>query len=179
MRVMGDTWAQIAEPIRHAHTTHSIARARGHLRVDHGRHYLARWLARVLRLPRPSAAADTRLIVTARPDGERWQRTFDGRRLETRQYESNEGDLAERFGVLEFRFRLDAPGGSLVYFQREAALRFGFARIRIPASWAPRVEAREDPAGPTRINVNVRIVLPWVGPLISYAGTIDVEDTHP
>ena len=178
VRVMGDSWAQIAEPVRCMHATHSIMRAHGHLRVEHGRRQLARFLARMLRLPRPSAAAETWLVVTARADADHWQRTFSGRRLETRQYESNQSELAERFGVLEFRFRLDASGGSLLYVQREAAFVFGSIRLRIPASWAPRVEAREDPAGPTRVRVHVRVALPGVGPLIAYDGIIDVEDTR-
>jgi len=135
-------------------------------------------LARILRLPRPGVAADTRLVVAARADGEDWQRTFSGRRLDSRQYESNGSELAERFGVLELRFRLDESDGSLVYVQRGAAFVFGPVRLRIAASWAPRVEAREDPAGPTRVKVGVRVSLPGVGPLIAYDGIIDVEDTR-
>jgi len=60
--------------------------------------------------------------------------------------------------------------------QREAAVLFGPVRLRIPAAWAPQVEAREDPAGPTRINVAVRVVLPGIGQLIAYDGLVDIED---
>ena len=179
VRVIGDSWTQLAEPIRRAHASHSIVRASGRLRVEHGRHFLARMLARILRLPRPTAAAETELMVTAGPDGEHWQRTFDGRRWRTRQYESNAFELAERFGVLEFRFRLDASGGNLLYVQREAAVLFGSIRLRMPDRWAPRVEAREDPAGPMRIRVAVRVVLPGVGQLIAYDGFVDIEDPGP
>ena len=82
VRVIGDSWAQIAEPIRRVHGSHAIVRASGHLRVEDGRHVLARVLARILRLPRPTAAAETQLMVTAGPDGEHWQRTFNGRHFE-------------------------------------------------------------------------------------------------
>lgn len=175
-RVMGDSWSQIAEPVRGVHATHSITRAHGCVRIEHGRHHLARVLARMLRLPRPSAAAETELIVTARDGGEEWQRTFNGRRLETRQYEWNESELAERYGILEFRFRLDASGGGLLYVQREAALLFGVGRLRIPGLWAPHVQAREDSAGPRRVKVEVSVVLPGIGLLIAYDGIIDVEE---
>jgi hypothetical protein len=40
------------------------------------------------------------------------------------------------------------------------------------------VEAREDPAGPTRIHVDVRVGLPRVGLLISYAGIVELTDTR-
>ena len=179
VRVIGDAWTQIAEPIRRVHASHSIIRASGRLRVEDGRHFLARMLARMLRLPRPTAAAETQLMVTVGPKCEQWQRTFDGRQLQTRQYESNTSELAEQFGVLEFRFRLDASDGNLLYVQREAAVLFGPVRLRIPAAWAPRVEAREDPAGPTRIKVAVRVVLPGIGQLLAYDGFVDIEDVRP
>jgi hypothetical protein len=175
MRILGDSWARLGAPVRALHATSSILRARGRLRIEHG-HYLARFVAWLLRLPPPAAAAETRLTVTARGDGEQWQRTFAGRRLDTRQYASSECELAERFGMLEFRFRLDVSDGRLVYVQREAAFLFGRARLRIPAAWAPRVEAREEPAGAARVNVEVHVSLPGVGRLIAYDGLIDVED---
>ena len=177
-RVMGESWTRIADPIRCVHASRAIIRASGQLRVEHGRHFLARILARMLRLPRPAPAADAQLVVAADPGGEHWQRTFNGRRFETRQYESNAFELAERFGALEFRFRLDACSGSLLYVQREAALLFGPVRLRLPAAWAPRVEAREDPAGQARIKVAVRVVLPGVGQLIAYGGIVDIEDVR-
>ena len=179
VRVIGDAWTQIAEPIRRVHTSHSIIRASGRLRVEDGRPFLARMLARMLRLPRPTAAAETQLMVTVGPECEHWRRTFNGRHLKTRQYESNTSELAEQFGVLEFRFRLDASGGNLLYVQQEAAVLVGPVRLRIPAAWAPRVEAREDPAGPTRIKVAVRVVLPGIGQLIAYDGFVDIEDLRP
>ena len=178
VRVMGDSWVQVAEPVRLAHSTRSITRACGHLRIQHGPHYLARVLARMLGLPRPDVAAETQLTVTASPDGERWQRTFNGRGFTTRQYASNECGVAERYGVLEFRFRLEAPGGSLLYLQREAALMAGAVRLRLPGGLAPLVEAREDPAGLNRVNVDVRVILPWIGLLIAYGGIIEVEEAR-
>ena len=177
MRLLRDSWKELAEPVRRAHTTHVIVRAHGQLRVEHGRHTLARLLARMLGLPRPSPAATTRLTVTAHAGGERWERAINGRRLDSHQYASQAFELAERFGVIEFRFRLAPSDGSLVFIQREAAFVFGRVRVRIPASCAPRVEAREEPAGATRVKVDVRVALPGIGPLIMYNGVIDLEDT--
>jgi hypothetical protein len=99
-RVLGDAWTQLAQPVRCMHRGHSLVRARGHLRIEHGPHRLARFIARMLRLPRPSAASETELIVAIRANGEHWLRTFDGRHLDTGQYESAECDLVERFGAL-------------------------------------------------------------------------------
>ena len=52
IRVMGDAWHQLAEPIRCLHGRCSMARAHGRLRITHGRHRCAGFLAWVLRLPR-------------------------------------------------------------------------------------------------------------------------------
>jgi hypothetical protein len=176
-RLLGSSWLQIAEPIRSAHASGCTVRARGRLRISHGRSGVARFLARLLRLPRASDAAETRLVITSGAEGERWLRTFDDRRVDTRQYQAGQCELAERIGVLEFRFRLEASEGSLLFRQVEVAFLCGPVRLRLPAAWAPSVEAREDPAGPHQIYVHVRVVLPTLGPLLTYDGTIDIEDT--
>jgi hypothetical protein len=41
------------------------------------------------------------------------------------------------------------------------------------------VEAREDPAGPDRIEVTVRVTFPAIGQLIAYDGIIEIEGTSP
>jgi hypothetical protein len=174
---MGDSWARLAEPVRLAHDTHSVTHGYGRLRVEHGRHLAARVLARALRLPRPSIAADTRLTVTARHGVEYWQRMIDGRPFNTSQCHANAFGLAERFGLLELRFRLEEAAGSLVYVHRSVALRAGPLRLAIPAWCAPRVEAREGPAGPTAVRVSVRINLPVIGLLIAYDGRIDIQES--
>jgi hypothetical protein len=174
-RLMGNSWCQLAEPLRSMHATSSTVRACGQFRIDYGPHPVARLFARWLRLPHQSAAADTRLVVFARGDREHWERTFDGRRFATLQYQWHD-DLAERFGVLQFRFRLHVSDGSLLYIQRQAAVLCWPVRLPIPALCAPRVEAREDRAGPKQVQVVVRVLLPGIGLLISYAGTVDIEE---
>lgn len=175
-RLLGSSWLQLAEPVRFAHASGSTVRARGRLRIAHGRSHVARLLARLLHLPRASDAAETRLVITSGADGEQWLRTFDDRRLDTRQYQAGDCELAERIGALEFRFRLEASEGSLLFRQLEAAFLFGSVRLRLPATWAPRVDAREDPAGAHQIRVHVRVALPALGPVLTYDGIIDIEE---
>jgi hypothetical protein len=175
-RLLGSAWLQVAETVRLAHTTQPTVRGRGRFRVRHGSGHVTRLLARALRLPRPGEAAETRLVVTSRGHVEQWLRAFDDRRLNTRQYQSGEGELAERVGALEFRFRLDASDGSLLYRQHEVALMLGTLRLRLPARWAPRVEAREDPAGAQQVRVRVLVSIPALGPVLTYEGIIEYEE---
>ena len=176
-RMMGSSWNQLAEPLRCLHGGASTAGAAGHLRIEHGLHPLARLLARICRLPPPSDAAHVRLLITAHDGREHWVRTFDGHRLETRQYEWHAG-LAERFGAVEIRYRLQPSRGALSYVQRDAFLCWP-VRVRIPKWWAPRVQAREDPVGSNGIRVDVRVMLPRIGLLIAYAGIVEVAETPP
>jgi hypothetical protein len=178
-RLLGSSWQAVAEPVRLAHATESTVCARGRLRIAHGRSRVARVLARLLRLPRASDAAETRLVVTRRGDGEEWRRTFADRRLDTRQYEAGDGQLAERFGLLELRFRLEASDGSLFFRQRDAAVMFGSVRVRLPVAWAPKVDAVEEPAGARQIRIHVRVALPALGPVLTYDGTVRIEETRP
>ena len=178
MRLLGDSWTQMAEPLRRAHATHGVVRAHGTLRVEHGRYPVARGLARLLGLPRPSPAADTRLTVTAQDGAERWARVINGTELDSRQYATPNFNLAERFGALEFQFQLVPHDGNLIYMQRQAAVVLGPVRVRIPAWCAPRVEAREEPAGPAGVRVEVGVSLPGIGPLIAYAGIIELEEAR-
>jgi hypothetical protein len=152
-----------------------MLRAHGVLRVTHGTG-LARVLARLLRLPRAGDAVDTRLAVTPSATGDHWRRTFDGRHLDTWQYARGHDEMVERFGSLELRFRRDTSGESVVFRQLGAALVAGPLRIPLPRACAPAVTAREDRTGPRTRHVDVRVALPIVGTLLSYAGSIEVDE---
>ena len=151
-RLTGAAWRRVAAPIQSVHAARPTE-AHGRFRIDHGRHVLARLLARILRLPAQGVDVDTRLRITACGNGEHWLRTFNGHRLET-------------------------SGDSLVYVQHQAALVFGPVRLTLPGACAPHVDAREDPAGADAVNVDVRVTLPAIGTLIAYQGRIDVDTTR-
>ena len=130
-----------------------------------------------MRLPRTAAAVDTRLVITRGDDVELWSRTFDNRRLETRQYVVGDAVLAERFGAIEYRFRLEASDGTLLFHQVGAALMVGSLRMRLPAICAPAIDAREGPVSARRVAVSVRIDVPAGGRVLSYDGVIDIEES--
>jgi hypothetical protein len=178
-RLLGSSWQHVAEPVRFAHATGSTVHAQGCLRIVHGRSRGARLLAWVLRLPRASDAADTRLVVTSRGAGEHWLRTFDGRRLDTRQYQAGDRVLAERFGILELLFHVEpSDGGGISYRQIGAALVLGPLRVPLPAAWSPVVNACEEPAGAREIRLEVSVAVPLVGRVLTYEGQIAFEETR-
>jgi len=176
-RLLGASWLELADPIRRAHGPGPRVGA-GRLRIVHGSSRVSRVLARLLRLPRASEAADTRLIIAPRADGEQWLRTFGDRRLDSAQYQTGEAEFAERFGLLELRFRLEASAGSLLFRQVEAVVRCGPVRLRLPAGCAPSVTAREDAAGTHGICIHLCVAVPMVGPVLTYDGLVDIESAH-
>jgi hypothetical protein len=151
-------------------------RGQGRLRVTHGENAVARTLAWLLRLPRAGDAVETRLVVTPCAGGEHWQRTLGGHPFNSRQYPAGNGDIAERFGLLELRFRRDEIDNGTSFRQTGAALVAGRLRIPLPRLCAPAVSAREDRIGPRTRRINVRVVLPLVGPVLTYKGTIDFDE---
>src|SRR5262249_37672245 len=138
------SWQDLPEAVRAAHATGPGVTARGSFRIEHGRHPLARVLARLLRLPSPSLAADVHLRVTPRGDGEEWSREIGGQRLVSRQSPVEPNVLAERIRSIEFRFALDASASGLVYRQRGAALALGPLRVPLAARLAPSILATEE-----------------------------------
>jgi len=150
-------------------------RGHGVLRVENGGNAAARMLARLFQLPRAGDAVETQVIVTPIAGGERWLRTFGAHALDTRQYPAD-GGMAERIGPVEFRFQIDMVNGSRIFLQTGAAVMMGSLRIPVPRWCAPSVCAREDRAGEGRVRIDVRVEMPLVGSILSYAGTIDVEE---
>ncbi len=154
------------------------SRVRGHgvFRVGRGGNPAARALASMMGLPRAGEAVETRLAVTPCRGGVLWQRTFDGRPMNSRQYPDSRGGFAERFGVVEIRFARDVAAAATVFRQTGASLVAGSIRLPLPRACAPRIRAREDIVGPGQRRIDVRIDAPLVGLLLTYAGTIDIDE---
>ena len=87
-----------------------MVRAHGWFRITHGHGHAAGFWPWLLRLPRASEAAETRLSVTPDANGERWRRTFGDRYLDTRQYQAGEGVFLS--GVRDLYAALEPPYGS-------------------------------------------------------------------
>lgn len=177
-RVLGRQWTELALAVRAVHLDESasVLQAKGSFVVRHGGGCLVRLLVRLLRMPAEGDRVETRLSVFRSGPGERWCRTFVGRRLATAQYETWSGLLAERFGLVELRFRLVVEGGALLYAPAGASVGLGLLILPLPRRISPQVSAREESiATSRRVRTTVRVALPLLGPLITYSGEIEPE----
>lgn len=148
----------------------------GVCRVGRGDGRAARLVAALLRLPSAGEAVETRLMVTPAGDGAHWRRTFGRCALNTRQYPLGADRFAERHGPVEFTFRREPAPGGTIFRQLDSAIVVGPLRARLPAWCAPTVAAREDRVDDGRVRIDVCVSLPIVGPILRYAGTIEMEE---
>ena len=165
-------WEQVPVAVRLAHKPD--AERHGTFCIVHGRGFIARCLARTLRLPGAAQSVCGSVKILARPNREEWKRKFDGVPFNTQQWRDARGFVVERWRMIELRFRLVACQEGLRYEQAGAALRLGPLRAPIPWWIAPRVSAVESAVGPDEIRVNVRVSLPMLGTLIAYDGRVEV-----
>ena len=176
-KLLGAAWASLDSVVQRVHTDPAETYAEGTAQVSRAPGRLMGYVLDAAGVPRPSCASAVRLAVWHRGTAERWHRVFGGRPLVTYQSEAPGNLLAERIGVLEFRFRLVAQDGALLFRQEALALRLGALRIPLPGCISPIVAAREGPAAapdgdPNRTSVDVRVTLPTGALLFAYRGTV-------
>ena len=87
-----------------------------------------------------------------------------------------DGTISERFGIVECRFACERSGLTTEYRQTGAAIALGARRIPLPPACRPRVTARETALDESRRRVDVRIAVPLIGTLLTYGGTIEIEE---
>ena len=179
-RLLGAAWNELAAPVQMLHSSQdSVARV-GLFRVRRGERWLARLLAWMGKAPAAGQAVFTRLVVAPNSDGQIWQRNFAGNPLVTFQRESPAGVLAERFGRLEFRFKLCVSEHALCFQQVGASLYLGRLAVPLPRWLAPQVAARAwAEANSAAVQVAVRISLPLAGLLVAYEGSMESEESKP
>ncbi|MGE0130772.1 MAG: DUF4166 domain-containing protein [Blastocatellales bacterium] len=172
-KLLGASWCDLDVAVRRLHGSGRMVRAVGVFQVRHGSNSLARALARLARLPAAGEAVDVRLQVTAREEGEKWQRAFAGHPLVSMQSNLSGRLLVERIGVMELRFRLEVAGGALGYQTVSAALRLGSLRVPLPHLLSPCVTAWEKASdNMDQIHVSVDVTFPLIGRLIAYDGVM-------
>jgi len=178
-RLFGVVWPEIDNALQRMHCNGEPVHAAGVFRVSQGTSLGAKLLLLFLRLPPANAAAQVELTVRPEGEFETWLRLFDGRPVATVQRESGSGELAERFGAIEFRFQLSFADHTIHYRQVRAILRLAlpfFPEIGLPRWASPHVVASETTgANETETRVRVEVSAPLAGLLFSYEGKLRRE----
>jgi hypothetical protein len=166
--LLGESWYTLHPAIRTFHEPSArVRRAGGKFRIHAAASIAARGVARLARMPPPADTVDVSVVVTTEPSGECWRRKFGAWPLESVQRIA--GDLvAERFGAIEVRFRLEAADGALWYRFAGAALRLGILALPLPLL----ATASERAVGDSAIAVSVDVAMKAIGRIVAYEGTL-------
>jgi Domain of unknown function (DUF4166) len=175
--LLGAAWWQLAPVVQCAHRAADQIDSAGRFDITHGSGVLARLLVHWMGMPPAGHGVPTRLRRLRVQDGEQWNRTFGKFRLQSTQYARDTRLLAECFGRLEIRFRLEVRSGGICYCQCGAAVRVGSLWLPLPLWLSPRVAGEEMPgqtSNQTRVRVTVQ--LPLVGRALEYEGQMQTQE---
>lgn len=176
-RLLGLAWPEIDTSLRRMHCHGEPIRAAGIFRMRHGTSLWARFFLLLLGIPPQTAGAQVTLIVRPQAKSETWLRIFDGKPLLSVQREFPAGLLAERFGALEFQFRLSFCEHTIHYQQQEVSLTLPvLSAVSLPVWASPRVSASETTSeNEMETHVSVEVSAPLAGLLFSYEASIRRE----
>jgi Domain of unknown function (DUF4166) len=161
--ILGDAFALVHAHVQRAHL--APLAAEGTVDVEHGSHWLAPLLIRLMKLPGAGRGQHVRLDVVVAGDEVEWRRQIGSSVLRTRQ-KAIGSRLLERSGIGCVAFELAVKDGALLY--RQVAM--SVAGMQIPSSMSPRVQARVSPAA---TGWHVEVVVTWRTHLLCrYAGVV-------
>ncbi|MDP5278877.1 DUF4166 domain-containing protein [Sphingomonas sp. DG1-23] len=162
-RALGARFNLLPPAVCAMHEVNGDGGAAGEGGVKRGSHPLARLIAAIMRFP-PSGSYPLHVVFAERSGKERWTRDFGGHRFASELSQAG-ARVAERFGPLRFVFDLPADATGL----RMELRRWTAFGVPMPRALGPRIAAREWQED-GRFHFEVGVGLPWIGPVIHYAG---------
>ena len=172
-RILGQSWQQLAPPIRQLHSVTGSSSFAGRCTVRRGGNPLARLMGWVMGFPKAGADQPIRVRLSVQGDGERWVRTCGGRSFASTQQPAqhrSERLVSERFGPVAVEMSLRAEGPELRYSVR----RWSLLGIHLPLAWGPRSTAAES-VHDGAFKFDVEVGLPLAGLIVHYVGVLTPE----
>ncbi len=171
--LLGDAAERLAPVVRAVHVGSGPVHGRGSLEVR--RTHPLGWLAaRWFGLPPTGSSVPLQLTVARTPEREVWTRRFGDRALATEQYAGRGGELVERGGRGELRFRLGIEQGGLRFRPLGAALHVCGLRVPIPRRLGPQVSGTASPSPKgDRLVACFTIGAPLVGTILTYHAEVE------
>jgi hypothetical protein len=137
-QVLGPDFAALPEPVRATHLTAGQSRWHGRATVTRGKGLWGRFLCLLFRFPAQADDVPAKVLKTATPSGEVWQRRFGIQSFRSR-LAAESGGITESFGPFTFLLSLKVQDGALHYSVTEGWL----GRLPLPRRLLPVSQARE------------------------------------
>ncbi len=166
-RLLNDAMEDLPPVLRAVHDARDDQRWEGTAEVVLSRNPVARLLCRMMRLPAEGQNIPVTVLFERTSKGERWRRTFAGRRYQSDFSERDTG-VVEHMGPTTNIFRASVEEGEL-HLDLEG---FRFLGVSFPSWLRPHCHARErEEAG--HFVFDVPITIPWLGFVIRYTGHME------
>lgn len=160
--VLGPSWGALPSSVRRLHAVADMASHSGRARVTRGAGLIARLAAAVFRFPNAAEDAPVAIMIRRTPEGERWERNFNGRVFRsTLSPAPRAGHIRERFGLMTYEMELPVEDGAMRFPVR----RGWFLGVPMPRWFLPKSESREYEAD-GRFCFDVGLYAPFGGGLI-------------
>ena len=170
-RVLGDAYSQLPVAVQALHAPGAAGCWQGRAQVQRGSGLLSRLLGVVFGFPAAGEQVPVSVAFAPEAGGERWTRTFAGRRfssLQTEGHGRNEALLVERFGAVSVALAVVVEGGRLQLVPR----RWSLLGTPLPRALLPGDQSFEYEVD-GRFVFDVEIGAPLVGRIVHYRGTLE------
>ncbi|HBS55254.1 MAG TPA: saccharopine dehydrogenase, partial [Stenotrophomonas sp.] len=170
-RVLGDAYSRLHTAVQALHAPGAARCWQGRAQVQRGSGLLSRLLGVVFGFPAAGEQVPVSVAFAPEAGGERWTRTFAGRRFSSLQTEGrgrNEALLVERFGAVSVALAVVVEGGRLQLVPR----RWSLLGIPLPRALLPGDDSFEYEVD-GRFVFDVEIGAPLVGRIVHYRGTLE------
>ncbi|AWH54173.1 saccharopine dehydrogenase [Stenotrophomonas sp. ESTM1D_MKCIP4_1] len=170
-RVLGDAYAQLPDAVQALHAPGAARHWQGSAKVQRGGGLLSRLVGALFGFPAAGEQVPVSVEFVPEAGGERWTRTFAGRRFSSLQTEGRGRDealLVERFGVVSVGLAVVMEGRRLQLVPR----RWSLLGIPLPRALLPgdqSFEYEED----GRFVFDVEIGTPVIGRIVHYRGVLE------
>jgi hypothetical protein len=166
-RILGARFDELPIELQRIHDTCGAREFSGRCAVTGSQSRAIRVLAHIAGLPRPSEDVPIHFSIACTTGRETWTRQFGEERMRSALTERH-GRLVERLGLVQLTFALDLIDGAIVWRITDAHA----LGLRLPLSWFRNVTASAA-VETGRYTFDVRVALPWVGPLVAYRGWLE------
>jgi hypothetical protein len=176
-RALGHAWDRVLPAVRRAHRPTHGRPATGEFAISWGANPVARGIATLMRLPRPSVATPVELNIEARDGEEVWTRKMGGTPVISHLRLHGESDINECVGAIVFQTRMSVtPSNGLQHRTVGIGLQLGRFVLPLPMFLGRNTRgSEEDTDRPNQVYVKVAVWLQLVGKLIEYEGYLNTS----
>jgi hypothetical protein len=165
-RVLGERFKTLPSVLQRFHSQPRGGCAIGTFEVVRAKGMLRNLLANFVGLPPSGCSVHVELETTVLADRERWTRSFNGKKVVTYQWQSDDC-IMEKSGLFSFSSVLVLEGRTLSYVFRRGYL----LGVPLPGFLSPRVSGAVDAEEQSWL-VLVSVNAPILGELVRYSGVV-------